>query len=274
MAATAADEHSGVTRVEFRANGVLVGSDTSAPYTASWDSATASPGSHTIQARAYDAAGNVANASVGVSVDVSKLTLRASNPYPSYGTKVSLDGWLQDQRGVPAAAGKPVTIEYSHDGRNWSPLAVVRTWTSTPGYFRYEDTPSRKTYYRARFEGDIDQSPAAQAVGLRVWPKVGLTAPTTSSRMRFRHRYTVSGYLKPQHSAGGSPMKLFTYHYERGRWVYRGHFHPKAYNYSGQTKYKASIRLRYKGRWRIRAYHASDPLNSETYSGFRYVTVK
>ncbi len=67
LAATASD-NVGVTKVEFRADGVLVGTDTSAPYTGTWNASAASPGSHTIQARAYDAANNTTNASVSVTV--------------------------------------------------------------------------------------------------------------------------------------------------------------------------------------------------------------
>ena len=67
LAATAAD-NVGVSKVEFRADGVLVGTDTSAPYTGTWDASAASAGSHTIQARAYDAANNATNASVSVNI--------------------------------------------------------------------------------------------------------------------------------------------------------------------------------------------------------------
>ncbi len=67
LAATASD-NVGVARVEFRANGVLVGTDTTAPYTGTWDASGATAGSHTIQARAIDAANNATNASVSVTV--------------------------------------------------------------------------------------------------------------------------------------------------------------------------------------------------------------
>jgi thermitase len=47
-----------VVRVSFYIDGVLYKTDTSAPYTASWQSRKWSNGSHTITARASDAAGN------------------------------------------------------------------------------------------------------------------------------------------------------------------------------------------------------------------------
>ena len=48
-----------VARVSFYIDGVLYKTDTSAPYSASWQSRKWSNGSHTITARASDAAGNL-----------------------------------------------------------------------------------------------------------------------------------------------------------------------------------------------------------------------
>ena len=64
-----------MARVEFRVDGVLVGTDLTAPYTATWNSASASVGFHTIQARAIDAAGNAADSSVVVTVPALAETL-------------------------------------------------------------------------------------------------------------------------------------------------------------------------------------------------------
>jgi hypothetical protein len=54
--ATAAD-NVGVTNVEFYVDGVLKGSDASSPYSATLDSHTLADGTHTLTAKAYDAAG-------------------------------------------------------------------------------------------------------------------------------------------------------------------------------------------------------------------------
>ena len=84
IAATASDTGSGVARVEFRADGVLIGTDSSAPYTGTWNAASAAVGSHTILATAYDVAGNSASASVAVSVpapaDTTPPVLAISSP--------------------------------------------------------------------------------------------------------------------------------------------------------------------------------------------------
>jgi hypothetical protein len=68
LAASASDDV-GVSRVEFYVDGALKATDSSAPYQASLDSTTLADGSHTLVARAYDAAGNVGSStSVGFSV--------------------------------------------------------------------------------------------------------------------------------------------------------------------------------------------------------------
>jgi hypothetical protein len=55
----AASDNVGVTRVELYLDDALIATDTSEPYSILWDSATVSNGSHTLLARAYDAAANV-----------------------------------------------------------------------------------------------------------------------------------------------------------------------------------------------------------------------
>ncbi|TZF87883.1 Ig-like domain-containing protein [Cognatilysobacter lacus] len=62
LSATASD-NVGVTKVEFYVDGALKGSDATSPYSMTLDSTTLSNGSHTLVAKAYDAAGNVGSSS-------------------------------------------------------------------------------------------------------------------------------------------------------------------------------------------------------------------
>ncbi len=68
-----ASDNVGVTRVEFLVDGKLVATDTSAPYSTSWNAAAATLGVHTLTAKAYDQAGNSAT-STAVSVTVADAT--------------------------------------------------------------------------------------------------------------------------------------------------------------------------------------------------------
>jgi poly(hydroxyalkanoate) depolymerase family esterase len=58
LVATASDDV-GVAKVEFYANGSLLGVDLSAPFGFGWNSADVADGSYALMAKAYDAAGNV-----------------------------------------------------------------------------------------------------------------------------------------------------------------------------------------------------------------------
>lgn len=64
-----ASDNIGVTNVEFYANSTYIGSDTTTPYSISWDTTGAGNGPYTLTSRAYDAAGNVGT-SAGVNVTV------------------------------------------------------------------------------------------------------------------------------------------------------------------------------------------------------------
>lgn len=54
-----AEDNSGVSKVDFFANGVWIGAANNAPYALAWDTATVADGTYSLVANAYDAAGNV-----------------------------------------------------------------------------------------------------------------------------------------------------------------------------------------------------------------------
>ncbi|HYO74045.1 MAG TPA: Ig-like domain-containing protein, partial [Archangium sp.] len=68
LTATASDDV-GVTRVDFYADGLLIGSDTTAPYSLVWDSRDHNNGAASLSARAFDSDCNSAASSVDVTLD-------------------------------------------------------------------------------------------------------------------------------------------------------------------------------------------------------------
>lgn len=70
--AASATDNVGVARVEFRVNGSLIASDSSAPYGVSWNSNSVANGAVSVSAVAYDAAGNASPASQ-VSVNLANV---------------------------------------------------------------------------------------------------------------------------------------------------------------------------------------------------------
>lgn len=94
-----ASDNVGVARVDLYVNNQLVGSDTTSPYSVTWDSTATANGSYTLQAKAYDAAGNVGtsgsvtiNVSNSVVVDTTAPTVVITSPVN--GTKVQSKGSL------------------------------------------------------------------------------------------------------------------------------------------------------------------------------------
>ncbi len=67
VSATASDDR-GVNHVDFLVDGLPLGSDSTAPYAASWNTATYALGTHTVRAVAFDAAGNSAASEVTCTV--------------------------------------------------------------------------------------------------------------------------------------------------------------------------------------------------------------
>jgi hypothetical protein len=68
-----ASDNVGVTKVEFYLDGTLQSTDTTSPYSWSWNTTTSANGSHSLVSKAYDAAGNIGT-SATVTVTVSNST--------------------------------------------------------------------------------------------------------------------------------------------------------------------------------------------------------
>ncbi|NIA52766.1 S8 family serine peptidase [Massilia sp. TW-1] len=79
-----ASDNVGVARVDLKVNGTVIATDTSAPYTFSWDSTGTANGMANIVAVAYDAAGNAGtSATVAVNVANQVTTLAKDTTPPS-----------------------------------------------------------------------------------------------------------------------------------------------------------------------------------------------
>ena len=94
ISAAASDSDGTVARVDFFANGSLVASDSSAPYTVSWSSVPA--GAYTVTAQATDSAGGVST-SAAVHVTVQAPPSTSLPPLPS--------GWSHQDVGSVALSG-------------------------------------------------------------------------------------------------------------------------------------------------------------------------
>ncbi|HYI13075.1 MAG TPA: Ig-like domain-containing protein [Thermoanaerobaculia bacterium] len=100
-----ASDNVGVTKVEFRLDGVLQSTDTSSPYTWSWNSTLATNGVHSLTSKAYDAANNTATSAAvsvtvsnGVPINIGGYSLTQANATLTYtipaGTTIASKGYV------------------------------------------------------------------------------------------------------------------------------------------------------------------------------------
>ncbi len=196
MTASAAD-NVGVAGVQFKLDGVNFGAaDTSAPYSVSWDTTTASNGSHTLVAQARDAAGNTTT-SAAVSVTVSNGPPPDTTPPTVSITSPASSSTVSGTINVTASASDNVGVvgvQFMLDGGNLggedatAPYSVSwNTSTASPG--------SHTLTARARdAAGNATTSSAiAVTVSDTTSPTVSITSPSSGS--------TVSGTVSVTASA-------------------------------------------------------------------------
>ncbi|ACH38815.1 repeat-containing protein [Citrifermentans bemidjiense Bem] len=180
-----ASDNVGVTKVEFYLDGALQATSTAAPYGFSWNTANAANGSYTVSAKAYDAAGNVGQASATVSVfnDTTAPSVAISSPVAgsTVNGTVNLYANASDNVGV-------TKVEFYLDG------ALQATSTAAPYGFSWNTTTaasgthtlSAKAYDAS---GNVGQSASVSVnvVNDSVAPVISVSAPTkdylTSSKL-------------------------------------------------------------------------------------------
>ena len=115
----------GVTRVEFLVDGTVIGTATTSPYTANWDTSTVSDGAHSVTARVTDMLNLVASSS-SVNVTVANniavdVALSANEEYPVPNSTATATGRLNANlvtgviSGNFSVTGMTVTAAHIHD---------------------------------------------------------------------------------------------------------------------------------------------------------------
>lgn len=105
-------------------------------------------------------------------------------------------------------------------------------------------------------------------------PAASVGSPKAPRVMYRRGWRTVYGSLMPRH-ATHSKVRIYKWRYVGGRWKSYGYVLAPVHSYSTYSRYAVSMRLRYKGRWRLRAYTPADAAHAASWSpGYDYVTVR
>jgi beta propeller repeat protein len=195
----------------------------------------------------------------------------------AYGEKATWSATMLDASSA-GITGQALSIQYSSDGSFWRKGAT--TLTTTGGAFSLV-TPSLTTarWIRVRFYGSSDYLPALSSKVL-VWPRVYLTTPVAPATVNRGTYFTTSGYLKPHHASGTSPVKLQFFRAELQAegtyvWTLRKTVSALASDYSTYSRYRALTSLPYAGKWMVRAWHPGDALNAKTFSPtYDHITVE
>jgi len=126
VSATASD-NVGVTKVEFYHGTTLIASDTTSPYSISWNTAGVANDSYNLMAKAYDAANNVGTSAL-VNVNVSNttasgLTVHFKRP-STWGTSVRIHYWNMVPSTIPNSGAWPGILMTS-EGNDWYKCTVA-----------------------------------------------------------------------------------------------------------------------------------------------------
>lgn len=189
VVAAAASDNVGVTQVQLYVDGILSGTDTTSPYTFSVNTTALSNGAHTLQTKAYDAAGNI-GVSLAVTVTANNQTADATPP------------------SIPTNLAAP-TVTTSTVGLSWTSSTDnvgvagykiyrggVQVGTSTTTSFMNSGLTANTTYSYTVSAYDAAGNNSAQSTPLSITTSlVPDTAPPTASLISPANNATVSGTI-------------------------------------------------------------------------------
>lgn len=172
LAADASD-NAAIGHVEFRVDGVFVGTDNAAPYTYAWSSTTLPNGAHTVSATAFDTVGNTAtSASVAFTLANDKAPPAVAITSPAAGTTVvgttTITATADDPNGV-------ARVEFLIDGE------VLGADTTPPYGFAWntETTGNGPHTLAARAYDNLNNTATSAGVGVTVDLPAGATYSAT-----------------------------------------------------------------------------------------------
>lgn len=224
LTASASDSDGSITKVEFFVGSVAAGTDDSAPYSMNW---TASAGSHSVTAKAYDDDG-ATNTSASVSITVNgasvnqppvvSLTSPSAGSQYSEGAIISLSADASDSDGSISKVsfyvnsqliGEDTSAPYSAD------------WTSTPGSHQlkavaYDDknASSDSALVSVSVTGTVSGGDSCRPDGLYQTPGVNVPYCTVydengREKMGADHARRIIGYFTSwRNGANGQPSYL------------------------------------------------------------------
>lgn len=184
-----ATDTSGISRVEFSVDGVLLSTDTTLPYTAVWDATNlAHNSSHSIMAKAYDNAGNITTRNVSVTVvDVVSPVVSITSPTASSTVSgiVQIDASATDNTVISRVEFYVNSVLLSTD----TTAPYTATWDTTGLPHNSYGTILVKAY-------DVAENQSSQTVGVSVSdvtaPNLTITAPLNGATVTRSKNTTIT----------------------------------------------------------------------------------
>ncbi len=275
LSATATDAGSAITKVEFRVDGNLIGTDTTLPYGWMWNAAGA-PGAHAIEARAYNQAGKTGTHTITVTVPAAGGTSSAqtaawADPLAPLAAEEEPELWVRttmiggaSRASIPARTAIKLTGRLSADGQPVPARPLVTVWKSTAAGWTYEGpaswdetagayvfpaVPSSTSSYMVYFGGDVNyQAAGSPVISVKTYPRMLRPSVSSSNRFRAGGRLTFAGqwhYQKP------TAVRIRLYRRVGTSWRYYGSTSATFRRTSSTAgTYVGSIRVRTRGYWR------------------------
>ncbi len=182
-----ASDNVGVAGVQFTLDGAALGAEgTSAPYSISWNTATATPGSHTLSAVARDAAGNrTTAANVTVTVTTSQPALLVGDQSVETGADSDVAGQAEAFSYPAAASGTVGTLHVYLDSASSATSVVVGLYAASgshPGALLAQGTIATP----AAGWNTVSVPAATVTAGTTYW--LAILAPSGAGTVRFRDK--------------------------------------------------------------------------------------
>ena len=200
----------------------------------------------------------------------------------TYRSSTLLRGELSDQSVQPPVGlgGRDVIVEQTssiNDPSSWAPLGTYQTSSqaATLGQFSLKISPEGPTYYRLHYV----KMPLSSYGGvvsevrkLSVRPLLG--KPVAPKSVKARHRFVVSGSLKPRFTRGQKTVTIKVYRYKNHHWVYKTKLSATNVDSGSYTKYRLKKSFSAKGKYRFKATSSPTGWTAATTRFSRTLVVK
>ena len=178
IAATAADTDGTITKVEFYRNGVLLGTDATAPYTWAWTNVAV--GTYSLTAKAYDNAGGT-TVSTAVSVQVkANVPPVVTLVSPPAGASFVAPATITLSANATDADGTVAKVDFLRGG-----TTAIGSVAAKPFTFTWSNVPAGTYSLTAKATDDKGATTTSAAVTAKVNnpPSVSITAPLNGAHV-------------------------------------------------------------------------------------------